>query len=61
MAEKRRVELKQDGANIISVTKANKEEFVLQYMRWVLVVSIKTRWDHFQTGMMDGNGREVTS
>ncbi len=31
MAEKRRVaELKPDGVNIISVTKANKEEFVLR-------------------------------
>ena len=31
-AEKRRVELKPDGANI-SVTKANKEEFVLAAVR----------------------------
>ena len=50
-AEKRRVELKPDGANI-SVTKANKEEFVLRYVRWVLVDSVKTQWDHFQTGVM---------
>ena len=53
MAEKRRVaELKPDGVNIILVTKANKEEFVLRYVRWVLVDSVKTRWDHFQTGVM---------
>ena len=51
MTEKRRVELKPDGANI-SVTKANKEEYVLRYVRWVLVDSVKTRWDHFQTGVM---------
>ena len=51
MAEKRQVELKPDGANI-SVTKANKEEFVLRYVRWVLVDSVKTQWDHFQTGVM---------
>ena len=51
MAEKRRVELKPDGANI-SVTKANKEEFVLRYVRRVLVDSVKTQWDHFQTGVM---------
>lgn len=51
MAEKQRVELKPDGANI-SVTKANKEEFVLRYVRWVLVDSVKTQWDHFQTGVM---------
>jgi ubiquitin-protein ligase E3 A/E3 ubiquitin-protein ligase HERC4 len=52
MAEKQRVELKPDGANIISVTKANKEKFVLRYVRWVLVDSVKTQWDHFQTGVM---------
>ena len=53
MAEKRRVaELKPDGVNIILVTKANKEEFVLRYVRWVLVDSVKTRWDHYQTGVM---------
>ncbi len=52
MAEKWRVELQPDGANIISVTKANKEKIVLRYVRWVLVDSVKTRWDHFQTGVM---------
>ena len=52
MAEKRQFELKPDGAKIISVTKTNKEEFVLRYVRWVLVDSVKTRWDHFQTGVM---------
>ncbi len=51
MGKKRRVELKPDGANI-PVTKANSEEYVLRYVRWVLVDSIKSQWDHFQTGVM---------
>jgi len=51
LGEKRRVELKPDGANI-PVTKVNKEEYVLRYVRWVLVDSIHVQWEHFQTGLM---------
>ena len=51
MGEKRRVELKTDGANI-PVTKDNKEEYVLRYVRWVLVDSIHVQWEHFQTGLL---------
>jgi ubiquitin-protein ligase E3 A len=51
MGETRRVELKPDGANI-PVTKANSEEYVLRYVRWVLVDSIKSQWERFQIGLM---------
>ena len=51
MGEERRLELKTDGANI-PVTNENREEYVLRYVSWVLVDSVATQWDAFQTGVM---------
>jgi len=51
MGEERRLELKPDGANI-PVTNDNREEYVLRYVRWVLVDSVQTQWESFQTGLM---------
>lgn len=51
MGEERKVELKQDGSNI-PVSKANREEYVLLYVKWVLVDSIQQQWDSFRTGVM---------
>ena len=51
MGEERRLELKPDGANI-AVTNDNREEYVLRYVRWILVDSIQPQWDAFQTGVM---------
>jgi ubiquitin-protein ligase E3 A len=53
LGEEKRIELKPDGANI-SVTKENKEEYVLRYVRWLLVDSIKQQWDAFEKGVMTG-------
>ena len=51
MGEEQRLELIPDGANI-EVTNANREEYVLRYVRWILVDSIRSQWDAFQTGVM---------
>lgn len=51
MGEEQTLNLIPDGANI-PVTSDNKEEYVLRYVRWVLVDSIQPQWDSFQTGLM---------
>ena len=51
LGEERRLELIPDGANI-PVTSENREEYVLRYVRWVLVDSIQSQWNSFQTGLM---------
>jgi len=51
MGEQRRLDLKPDGANI-PVNNENREEYVLRYVRWVLVDSIQSQWESFQTGVM---------
>ena len=51
MGEERKLELKPDGANV-AVTNDNREEYVLRYVRWILVDSIQPQWDAFQTGVM---------
>jgi ubiquitin-protein ligase E3 A len=51
LGEERRLELKPGGANI-PVTAENREEYVLRYVRWVLVDSIQSQWDCFQSGLM---------
>lgn len=51
LGEERRLELKPDGANM-PVTRENREEYVLRYVRWVLVDSIESQWKSFQTGVM---------
>ena len=51
LGEERRLNLVPDGANI-PVTNENREEYVLRYVRWVLVDSIEVQWDSFYTGLM---------
>jgi len=51
LGEEKRLELKPDGANI-PVTNENREEYVLRYVRWVLVDSIQPQWDSFEKGVM---------
>lgn len=49
----KKIELKPGGADI-PVTKDNKEEYVLRYVRWLLVDSIHQQWDAFEKGVMTG-------
>jgi len=51
LGEERRLDLKPDGANI-PVTKENREEYVLRYVSWILVDSIKSQWEAFESGVM---------
>jgi len=51
LGEEKRIELKPGGADI-PVTKDNKEEYVLRYVRWLLVDSIHQQWDAFEKGVM---------
>jgi ubiquitin-protein ligase E3 A/E3 ubiquitin-protein ligase HERC4 len=51
LGEERRLNLKPDGANI-PVTNDNREEYVLRYVSWILVDSIKTQWNAFEVGVM---------
>jgi len=51
LGEERRLDLKPDGANI-SVTRDNREEYVLRYVSWILVDSIKSQWEAFESGVM---------
>lgn len=53
LGEEKRLELKPGGADI-PVTKDNKEEYVLRYVRWLLVDSINQQWDAFEKGVMTG-------
>jgi len=45
-----KVELKENGANI-PVTKENKEQYVLLYVKWILVDSISNQWKAFKKGV----------
>lgn len=51
MGEERGLELKENGANI-TVNDDNREEYVLRYVKWLLVDSVQKQWDSFQTGLM---------
>lgn len=51
LGEERRLDLKPDGANI-PVTNDNREEYVLRYVSWILVDSIKDQWNAFEVGVM---------
>ena len=51
LGEERTLELKENGADI-PVTNENREEYVLRYVRWVLVDSIESQWNSFQAGVM---------
>ena len=57
----KRVELKPGGASI-PVTSSNKEEYVLLYVKWLLVDSIKEQWEAFESGVMhvlDGSSLDL--
>ena len=47
----RKVELKPGGGDI-PVTSRNKEEYVLLYVKWLLVDSIEPQWNAFKKGLM---------
>ena len=51
LGEERKVELKPGGGNI-PVTSSNKEEYVVLYVKWLLVDSIQPQWDAFKKGLM---------
>ena len=50
LGEERKLELKPGGSNI-PVTNDNPEEYVLRYVRWILVDSIQPQWDAFEKGV----------
>ena len=57
LGKERKIELKPGGADI-EVTKDNKEEYVLLYVKWILVDSILPQWQAFRKGfdvVMDGS------
>lgn len=51
LGEEQKLELIPDGANI-AVTNDNREEYVLRYVRWILVDSVQAQWGAFQDGVM---------
>jgi HECT-domain (ubiquitin-transferase) len=56
-----RVELKENGANI-PVTSSNREEYVLLYVKWLLVDSVETVYNDFERGVMhvlDGSSLDL--
>lgn len=58
LGEEKRIELKPGGGDI-PVTFENKEEYVLRYVRWLLVDSIQQQWDSFEKGVMVGKCIQV--
>ena len=51
LGEEKRRELKPGGSNI-PVTSHNKEEYVMLYVKWLLVDSIYPQYDSFERGFM---------
>jgi ubiquitin-protein ligase E3 A len=51
LGEEKRKELKPGGSDI-PVTSDNKEEYVLLYVRWLLVDSIQPQYESFESGFM---------
>jgi alpha-tubulin suppressor-like RCC1 family protein len=51
LGQERKKELKPDGANI-PVTGSNKEEFVMLYVKWLLMDSVQTQYAEFERGFM---------
>lgn len=51
LGEERKKELKEGGSNI-PVTSDNKEEYVLLYVKWLLVDSIYPQYEAFERGFM---------
>jgi len=57
LGKEQKVELKPGGSNI-EVTSDNREEYVLLYVKWLLVDSIQPQWEAFISGVdriMDGS------
>ena len=50
LGKEHKVELKPVGADI-EVTRDNKEEYVLLYVKWILVDSISLQWEAFKKGV----------
>lgn len=51
LGEQKRKELKPNGSNI-AVTKENKEEYVMLYVRWLLVDSVYAQYKSFEAGFL---------
>lgn len=51
LGQQKRKELKANGSNI-SVTSDNKEEYVMLYVKWLLVDSIYPQYESFEAGFM---------
>jgi alpha-tubulin suppressor-like RCC1 family protein len=51
LGTERRRELKPGGANI-PVTSDNREEYVIMYVKWLLVDSVKSQYDEFERGFI---------
>ena len=51
LGQEQTIELKPGGSHI-PVSNQNREEYVLLYVKWVLVDSIAHQWDAFQRGIM---------
>ena len=63
LGEERSVELKPGGANI-PVTSDNREEYVVLYVKWLLVDSVERQYEHFERGVMrvlDGSSLDLLS
>jgi len=61
LGQERKKELKEGGADI-PVTSENKEEYVLLYVKWLLVDSVKTQYEEFERGfmqVMDGSSLDL--
>jgi len=50
LGEEKVIELKPGGSDI-PVTRDNREEYVLLYVKWLLVDSVQHQWDAFETGV----------
>ena len=61
LGQEQKIELKPNGSNI-PVTSNNKEEYVLLYVKWLLVDSIQPQWDAFEKGfqrIMDASSLDL--
>jgi ubiquitin-protein ligase E3 A/E3 ubiquitin-protein ligase HERC4 len=50
LGQEQKIELKPGGSDI-PVTSDNREEYVLLYVKWLLVDSIQPQWDAFEKGI----------
>lgn len=51
LGQERKIELKPGGADV-PVTRENKEEYVLLYVKWLLVDSVEKQYEEFERGFM---------